>query len=93
MKNNYEIPYILKDEYEIIERELSLIIDSNDFVKNYIEDEDGKYFLVRIECIPSSVYDNQCMAFAVLQKGFKSGICIPLKDAYELFKDKINTKI
>ena len=90
MKNNYELTYLSKGEYETIKLELAPIIDSLEYMKNFIEDADGKYYLVKIDYIPSSVDDNLCMGYAILQKELNVGVCLPIKDAYNLFKDVIN---
>lgn len=86
MKNNYDLPYIPKEEYEIIKNSLKGILSSNSYIDKYVTDEEGKYFLVKIDCIHSTVYENLCMGYAILQKEAGVGICLPIKIVYDIFK-------
>ena len=86
MKNNYDLPYITKEEYDNIKTKLSIILSSKNFIDKYIVEDNSKYFLVKIDCIPSTVYEHLCIGYAILQKETNVGICLPIKVVYDLFE-------
>lgn len=91
MKGCYEIPVIQKDAYEYMKKELNKILDSNNYIKYYIEADGEKYFLARVDCINCGAYDNVCTGFTILQKENGEGLPIAIETAYNLFKECIDS--
>lgn len=90
MKSNYNIPCISFEDYENMKNELSHITVHICPLVNYIEDEEGKYYLAEIASFPCHSEPSLCMAFAILPQisngTFCKAIIVSLNEAYELFK-------
>lgn len=96
MKSNYNIPCISIEDYENMKRKLSHITAHISPFENYIEDDEGRYYLAEIANFPCHSEPSLCMAFAILPQisngAFCKTIIVPLNEAYELFKHFIKNE-